>query len=472
MPRLGRFIPWLIGLTITLALVAGYVMYQRQADAAALQAERAALRTEKVKRGNLVARVSASGTILPEQQTNLFFLVPGTIAEVFVKSGDTVAAGQIVARLDDTQPRLAVQQAADALAMAELSRELLLAGPNEADIAVARANLRSAHAAAGDLQAGASEADEAIAQIRYDSAQANFRALNDQYNSLTQLARDNPLFAPAPETLSALKATMEQAFYAAEVARLQLAQAQAGGNRGQISVAYAQVLQAQAVLSQTLAPPTALQIEQAALAVEQAASRLERARLAWARTELAAPYAGVIASVEARPGELATPSLPLMVLLDTSRFHLDVSVDEVDVAQLAADQPVAVQLEALSEMSLTGQVERVAPTATASAGLVNYTVRLLLNPTDAGLRAGMSATADIVVAEVQDAVLLPNWAIRRDRRTGQAYASLQQGEGLMEVPITTGLRGESYTEVLSGVEVGAVAAISTAREGIDLLGGD
>ena len=83
----------------------------------------------------------------------------------------------------------------------------------------------------------------------------------------------------------------------------------------------------------------------------------------------------------------------------------------------------------------------------------------------------MSATAEIVVAEAHGVVLVPNWAIRRDRRTGQAYASVQQGGVLVEVPITTGLRGDAYTEVTSGVAAGDVAAVSTARDSIDLLGG-
>ncbi|MGH2523609.1 MAG: hypothetical protein ACRDH2_13980, partial [Anaerolineales bacterium] len=76
-----------------------------------------------------------------------------------------------------------------------------------------------------------------------------------------------------------------------------------------------------------------------------------------------------------------------------------------------------------------------------------------------------------VVAEAHDVLLVPNWAIRRDRRTGQAYASLKIGEQLSEVPITTGLRGEAYTEVLDGVKEGEVAAINTEREEINLLGG-
>jgi HlyD family secretion protein len=382
-----------------------------------------------------------------------------------------VEAGQVLARLDATQQRLAVQQAADALAVAALTRDKLLAGPSEEDIAVARANLRSANAAAGDVQAGAGEEEVAIAQIRYDSAQADFRKLNDQYNTLVQLAQEHPQFAPPQDALDRLKRSMEQAYYVAEVARLQLVQAQQGGGRGQLSVAHAQILQAQAVLSQTQALPTDLELQQAELAVSQAEAGLERARLLLARTELTAPYAGLVATVTARAGEPATPLEPAMGLLDPSRFHLDVSVDEVDVAQLALDQPVSVLVEALPEVVLTGRVDRLAPTAAVVEGLVNYSVRLVLDPAEAPLRAGMSATADIVVAEAQDVVLVPNWAIRRDRRTGQAYASLQQGGALVEVPITTGLRGEAYTEVLTGVAPGDIAAISTQRDGLDLLGG-
>jgi len=162
---------------------------------------------------------------------------------------------------------------------------------------------------------------------------------------------------------------------------------------------------------------------------------------------------------------------PAVILLDLRQYHLDVTVDEVDVASLAAGQPVSITVDALPGLVLDGVVDRIAPTATTLGGLANYTVRLALAETDASLRAGMSATAAIRVAEVTDAVLVPNWAIRRDRRTGQAYASLQRGEALVEVPITTGLRGEAYTEVLEGAAAGEVAAVSTARDDLSLLGG-
>jgi HlyD family secretion protein len=465
--RLG----WLIALAIIVLAVGGYVLYQRYQAEQARRQSLAALRTETVRRGDIVSVVGATGSVLAEQQANLFFLLPGTVAEVLVESGDEVKAGQVLARLDQTDQRLAVQQAKDALAMAELNRQKLLAGPDESAIAVAKANLRAASANASDLQKGAGPQEAAIAQLKYDNLQIAYQRAADQYNTTLQFAKDYPRFAPPPDALDALKAGTESAYYVAEIARLQLEQTKKGAGQGSLSAAYAQITQAQAVLSQTLAAPNAVQIAQADLAVEQARTALDVAELRLERSELVAPFDGVVALVNAKAGELASNLTPAVVLLDPGQFHLDVTVDEVDVAQLSIGQAVTITVDALPGLSLSGRVDRLAPTGTIVGGVVNYAARLTLDSTDASLRAGMSATAEVVVAEVRDVVLVPNWAIRRDRRTGQAYASLKVGDGLIEAPIETGLRGEAYTEVLGGVKEGDVAAVSTEREGIDLFGG-
>ncbi len=467
--RLG----WLVALVIVVLAVGSYTVYQRYQAEQARQRSLAALRTETVRRGDIVSAVGATGSVLPEHQASLFFLLPGTVVEVWVESGDEVKAGQVLARLDQTDLQLAVQQARDALTVAELNRQKLLAGPDASAVAVAKANLRAANANASDLQQGAGPQEVAIAQLKYDNLQAVYRRAADQYNSTLQFARDYPRFAPPQEAFDALKAGMESAYYVAEIARLQLEQAKKGASQGSLSLAYAQIAQAHAVLSQTLAAPNGVQIKLADLAVEQARTTLEEAELRLQRSELIAPFDGVVAEVNAKAGEAASSLAPAVVLLDSGQFHLDVTVDEVDVAQLAIGhaQAVTITVDALPGVSLGGKVDRLAPTATIVGGVVNYAVRLALDPTQAPLRAGMSATAEIVVAEARDVVLVPNWAIRRDRRTGQAYASLKVGDGLVEAPIETGLRGEAYTEVLGGVKEGDIAAVSTEREGIDLFGG-
>jgi len=161
--------------------------------------------------------------------------------------------------------------------VAELDRAKLLAGPDVNDISVAEANLRSANARLAEASAGAGDQEAAIAQLKYDNLLADYEALSNQYNSLVFFAQENPQFAPPADTLDRLRGNVENAFYVAEIARLQAEQASAGGGPGPISVAYAQVAQAQAVLSQTLAVASPLQIEQASLAVDQAASALARA---------------------------------------------------------------------------------------------------------------------------------------------------------------------------------------------------
>jgi len=459
---------WLIALAVLLTTGAGYWTYRDyQAAQARAQAEGATLRTAVVSRGDIRYLVLATGAILPRQQSNLFFHGPGMVEEVLVKSGDRVRQGQVLARLEATALEQAVRQAEAALAIARLNRQKLLAGPTPGDIAVAEANLRSARAALADLRKGASPSEVNIAQIQYDSLLANYQEAANQYNT----AIEAPASAPSQERLDQLKLSMEGAYYAAEAARLQLEVVKRGPDQATLWVAAAQVAQAQATLDQLRAPPTDLQIQQADLAVAQAQLALDQARLQAARAELLAPFDGVVADVNVKAGEPAGRTSPAIVLIDPGQFHLDVAVDEIDVVQLAPGQGVSVTVDALPGSVLSGKVERIAPAAVSTNTGVSYLVRVLLDATPAGLRSNMSATAEIVAAEAKDVLRVPNWAIRRDRRTGQAYASLQVGDQLVETPIETGLRGESYTEVKSGVQAGDVAAVNTAPEQINLLGG-
>jgi HlyD family secretion protein len=148
------------------------------------------------------------------------------------------------------------------------------------------------------------------------------------------------------------------------------------------------------------------------------------------------------------------------VLADVNAFFLDVGVDEVDVARVAEGQAVTVTLDALPNALLTGKVEKIALLATNNAsGVVSYSVRVLLDP------------AEIAVAEARDVVLVPNWAIRRDRESGLTYVGILRNGVLGEVEVKLGLHNETYSEVTSGLAENDVVAVDTTREQIRLLGG-
>jgi HlyD family secretion protein len=111
-------------------------------------------------------------------------------------------------------------------------------------------------------------------------------------------------------------------------------------------------------------------------------------------------------------------------------------------------------VDALPDRELTGRVNRIAPVATEQGGIVNYKAVIGLDKTDAAIRGGMSANVDIITEVRENVLIVPNWTIRIDRATGQAYVNVRRGEKIEEVKITTGLRNTNESEVVSGVTEG------------------
>jgi HlyD family secretion protein len=456
-------------LLVVAAAAGGYLYYQSiQTPRTAQQPVQvaAAFRTEAIQRGSLISQVSATGALLAAQQVNVYFMQPGTVMEVLVQRGDRVKAGQVLVRLDDSDLQLALQQAQDAVTIADLNKQKLLAGPTVDDIAIAQAGLKNAKGALSDLLTGTSQQQINIAQTKYDDLSDTARRTREQYDALLKFQQDAKGFlknyVPSQDTIDNFQKQVQATALAAQAAAVQLEQVKKGADRGQLAVAYAQVVQARAVLSQTLAAPADWQVARADLSIAQAQTALKQAQLRLSRAQLAAPFDGVIGDVNLKVGETASPAASAVVLVDDSRFHLDVLVDEIDVVKLSAGQPVSITVDALPGQNLGARVDRIAPISAMASGVVNYQVRLALDQTGPAvpLRAGMSATAGILVARADNVWLAPNWAIRREPQTGQAYLSLKVGGALQEVPVQTGLRGDTHTEVQSGVSTGDVAAVS------------
>ncbi|MGD1996596.1 MAG: hypothetical protein PVH62_07465, partial [Anaerolineae bacterium] len=118
--------------------------------------------------------------------------------------------------------------------------------------------------------------------------------------------------------------------------------------------------------------------------------------------------------------------------------------------------PVEVTVDALPDLLLTGTTERIGPAATLDQGAVSFPVVIALDPTDAPLRAGMSGTAVVMIEELSDQLLIPNWVVRVDQTTGQPYTHRQTSEGTERVDIQLGIRYEGYSQVLGGLEEGDV----------------
>jgi HlyD family secretion protein len=397
-----------------------------------------------VQRGSLVIMVNATGTILPEKQTTLSFKSAGRVEEVRVEEGQFVSAGEILAQLETRDLEFAITQAELALASAQNQLLRIQRDPAEYEIAAAQDALESAQASYDRLLAGPSKKEIQVARANLDQAQASL----DQAQAAYDRVADRPDVAMLPQALQ-----LEQATIASEVAQANFDLTMRAPSEAEVAAARSGITQAEAALARLQEGVTDEDLLAAQLQVEQAQLSLEQAQHQLEGTVLTAPHDGTITLVAVREGEL-TAGQPAFILTDLSQYHIEVTVDEIDIGRVAEGQNVTITLDALPGETLTGQVDQIADTAQLDSGVVTYKVAVHLDPTEVPLRVGMTANLDIETERRDKILLVPNRFVRLDRTTGQAFVDRALGDQVQPIEIQIGLRDETSSEVLAGLEEG------------------
>ncbi len=458
----------------------------------------ATLRTARLETGTLTATVNATGNIEPEAEIRLSFQQAGTVAEVFFERGQAVKKGDVIAKLDTVDLELALaqaqaslEQAKNALLQAQTALEnakaqeiiatanysRTVAGVRKSEIDAARAALAAAEANLAKLKAGPEPEDIAAAEAALRNAEAALRRAQSNYDAA--YARNPAAIGAHPAALE-----LEQATNNYNSAKAQYDRATKGADDAQIKAAEQQVMNAKANLDKLLNPARRFDIEQAEAQLQQARLQVRNAEVQIANAEnqvrlaeiqvrqaqrrldqavLRSPIDGVIAAVNIKAGELvgAGPQ-PAVVIADLSRYHINITVDEIDIAKVRIGQEVNITLDSLPGVEVKGKVSRISPTSRLVNGVVSYDVRVDIEPTEAELRSGMTANASIVLERRSGVLLAPNWAIRRDRSTGKSFLTLQVGDQVTEVEVQTGLRNDTFSEILSGAKAGDVVVAPAA----------
>lgn len=508
---------------VVLILLATGFFFMRQRQLAAQETSFEILREGTVENGRITATVNATGSIEPEALVTLTFRSTGTIQQVSVERGQTVQAGDVLATLDTEELQLSVQQAEDALRIQELTLQQRLnneltestIASSQADIdataaqlTVAEANLAGAEAAVLQAQAqkaqllagstagaiAAAEAQVASAQAQQKNAQITYDRVLECYNfkipgtdekqeicpglgateeqARYSLNNANLALAAAEAQLADTKAGPRPADIQAADAAIASAQANVLAAQGNVAAAEANLARAQAAFNRLQELPTDDEIAILEAQINSAQTNLALAKLRLEQSMIMAPIDGTIANVLINAGEQASPGAPAITLVNEAAYHINVNVDEIDIDQISVGQAVDVTLDALADTTLTGTIAEIAPTSASAGGVVTYLVTI--NIVDAGdvmLRPGMSANASIVVQEVDDVLIVPNWAVRLDRESGNAFVLQRMADGTTaEVIIETGLRNEQFSEVLSGLQAGDVVVVTSEREAFSFFG--
>lgn len=410
--------------------------------------------TLSVQRDTMISTVSATGSILPETQVALNFKTSGRVAQVLVEKGQRVNKNDLLARQESAEFDLQVQAAEAQLAIGQARLRQLQMPPKASDLAAAEAQLASVQAAYRQLLAGPTADQVGVARVQLERARALLQQAQAAYDQVKHL----PNIGALPQSLQLQQATLD-----VQAAEANYRITTSGPTEAQKAASLAQIAQAQAQVDRLKAGANAEDVAIAQAQVRQAEVQLAQARLAADNTRLLAPFDGTIVSVGIKAGEFPNPARAAILIEDKTRFHIDVSVDEIDVSKVAVGQPVAITLDALPDARLTGRVTYVAPSASQEAGVVSYPVTIVLDPTNEALRSGMSATASITVSEDRDVLVVPNRAIQIDRETGKAYVDKVVDGTPVRTEIRLGLRNEVQSQVLEGLQDGDVVAILAAN---------
>ena len=355
-----------------------------------------------VERGEIVNAISTSGSLGAVVTVEVGTQVSGQIAELNADYNTAVTAGQLIARIDPQTFEARVRQAEAelAVAVAGVSNQRATLARAEADLPSTRAGLAAARANSERYQASVVETAR------------NLERLTELLQRGVSSNRDlDKARAEADSAAAQLRAG--QAQENVQIAAIASSEAGLGVARAQLESALAQV-----------------QIREAAL--EQALIDLEY-------TFIRSPVDGIVIDRAVSTGQTVSASLNAPVLFtiaqDLQTMQVETAVDEADIGRVREGQAVAFTVDAFPDEAFRGRVEQVRRAPKVEQNVVTYTVVVSAANPRSRLLPGMTANVEIVVERRDNALRIPNAALRfrpagsAPAPTGGAQAAASSGGG-------------------------------------------
>ena len=376
--------------------------------------EEATQQLVEVVRGDLTVTVSGSGNTQVSDEVQLVFGTGGKVAKIYVDEGDEVTEGEVLAKLDTRPLELALLQAQAALLQAEVSLQEAGDGLERAQNPYTEEDIEDAEEDVEEAQEDLDDAEERLEEAKRDGDLADIW----YYRRAMYIAKAE-LEAAEDELVKRLVPSRED--------ELETAQARVDAAESQLEVAEEAVAEAQRQLDEAT---------------------------------ITAPFNGLVAGVYAKEGDIIpSPTMSpqtIIYLIDLTTMELKAEVDEIDIAEVKPGQRAIIEIDALPDVQFGGEVIFISTLSVEAGGVVLYEVKISLDvPEGYEVKVGMSATADIVIAERSNVLLVPDRAIKEDSQ-GNPMVMVMVNEEIEERPVVTGISDGFETEIVDGLDEGEV----------------
>ncbi|MFA6494392.1 MAG: efflux RND transporter periplasmic adaptor subunit [Candidatus Paceibacterota bacterium] len=527
-----------------------------------------------VTKGTLISSVTGSGQVSASNQIDIKPKVSGDIVSISVKSGQTVKAGDIIARLDSTDAQKAVRDAQVSVETAQLSYQKLIA-PNDAlselqwqntldkakeskqsneddlqktyddgfnnvsnaflqlpsimtgldqllfnednslggTIGQENVDYYASYAKMNETDSTNSKADQYAAEVKanYRAARtaydANFQQYKNTSRTTSSVTDIEKLIVQTYETTrkiadtvksannliqyykdqSALRNTTAKPLADTHLSTLSSYTSQTNSyltnllnstnsiTADKIAITNANRTIAENILSfqKFQAGADTLDIRNAQITITQKQNTLSDARNTLGDYTLRAPFDGVIAKVDAKIGDSASPGAAVATLVTTKQIAT-LSLNEVDVAKIKTGQKSTLTFDAVDELTITGEVTEVDTIGTVNQGVATYSVTVAFDTQNDRIKPGMTVSADIITDVKTDALIISNGAIKTSADESSyvemfdnppVNATNPQGVLSAALPkqktVTIGISNDTDTELLSGLKEGDLVIIRT-----------
>ncbi len=376
--------------------------------------------TTKAVAREVPSYIQATGSLLADETSDVAPQVSGQVVATPVNIGAFVRQGAVIARLNDRDARLRLQQA-----QADLKQAIAVVRQAEARLGLTPNGAFNA-STIPEVRAAAANYDQAVAQLRL--AEAN----EQRYRDLV------------------VTGDVAQSVYDQFRTGRDTARAQVNNMRQQLEVAINTARQSNQA------------IRTAEAAADSARSQVAIAQKAVADTVVSAPYAGYISARPVARGEYVTPSSNIATVLRTNPIKLNLLVPEAEAPHITAGMGVSLEVDAHKDRKFAGQVVAVNPAIDPVSR--SATVEVAVENSDNALRSGMFATAQIVRKGGGTGVFVPRSAVFSDQNTQSYRCFVIEGDTAKLRVVQLGAEEGDTVQILAGVNADETVATSNLAQ--------
>ena len=438
--------------------------------------------------------LSGTGTLNPANTYNVKSLVAGKVLTSTIEEGDIVEEGTVLYTVDASDATTKAEQASITLQQAQRSYDKTMDRQYvRAEVAGVVATLKVAkgdEVTSGQEVAVIRDSSKMMLQLEFPAADAatfsvgqsaevtldgTFETLTGTVTAVTgtdALSTGNLLTRTvtitvrnagglttaqaATATINGVSCIAAKCFeYQAERTLTTLA----AGTVTAINVQEGGVVNKDDIVLQISGEDLTEAIQSAAETLRSAELNMDNLQEAMNNYTVTSPISGTIIEKNAKAGDALTAGADLCTIYDLSYLVMVINVDELQVSDVSVGQSVQVTADAVPDKTYTGTVTRVSMKGSSNGGTTTYPVTVRIDETE-GLRPGMNANAEIVIAEAGNALAVPNAAIVRggyvlvtkdSPSAANADPDMTAPEGYVYVPVKIGVSDDDYTQIISGV---------------------